>query len=186
MHSGENSYKRYLEGDESAFTELLELYFDKLTLFINGYLGDVHASEDVAIDTMLELVIHKKRFAFKSSLKTYLFAIARHKALSHLRKHRRVIPVPPDELELSDRCSLEADALKTERLRRLHGAMGELPQEQQTAVHLVYIEGMSYKEAAGIMKLGTKRLDNLLSAAKRRLRAELAELDRGNGYEKKS
>ena len=38
MDSGENSYRRYLDGDENAFGELVELYFDNLTFFINGYM----------------------------------------------------------------------------------------------------------------------------------------------------
>ncbi|MBR5949553.1 MAG: RNA polymerase sigma factor [Clostridia bacterium] len=177
MQTGENSYRRYLEGDEDAFTEVLELYYNNLTLFINGYLGDIHASADVAIDTMLELIVHKKRYSFKSSLKTYLFAIARHKALNHLKKHRRILPVSPDELELSDMNSLEAEVIESERKRSLHRAIAELDSDMQTAVHLVYIEGMSYKQAASVMKKSAKQLDNLITSAKRRLKAELSEVE---------
>ena len=177
MQVGENSYRRYLEGDEDAFTEVLELYFNNLTLFINGYLNDVHASEDVAIDTMLELVVHKKRYAFRSSLKTYLFAIARHKALNHLKKHRRTVLTPPDELELADRTSLETEVIENERKRRLHRAIASLERDLQTAVHLVYIEGMSYKEAASVMKKSPKQVDNLITRAKARLKAELSDTE---------
>lgn len=177
MQVGENSYRRYLEGDEDAFTEVLELYFNNLTLFINGYLNDIHASEDVAIDTMLELVVHKKRYAFRSSLKTYLFAIARHKALNHLKKHRRTVLVPPDELELADRISLEQEVIENERKRRLHRAIVSLESELQTAVHLVYIEGMSYKEAASVMKKSPKQVDNLITRAKARLKEELSDTE---------
>ena len=177
MQTGENSYRRYLEGDEEAFTEVLELYFNNLTLFINGYLNDVHASEDVAIDTMLELVVHKKRYAFRSSLKTYLFAIARHKALNHLKKHRRTALIPPDEIELADKTSLETEVIENERKRRLHRAIASLEGELQTVVHLVYIEGMSYKDASGVMKKSPKQVDNLITRAKLRLKAELADME---------
>lgn len=173
MINGENSYKRYLEGDESAFNEVLELYFNNLTLFINGYFGDVHASEDVAVDTMLELIVHKKRFDFRSSLKTYLFAIARHKALDYLKKHRRVLPVSSDEIEIADRSSLEADVIESDEKRRLHTAILKLDADLRTALHLVYIEGMSYKEASGIMKKSAKQLDNLIARAKKELKKEL-------------
>lgn len=173
MINGENSYKRYLEGDESAFDEVLELYFNNLTLFINGYLNDVHASEDVAVDTMLELIVHKKRFDFRSSLKTYLFSIARHKALDYVKKHRRVLPVSPDEIEIADRSSLEQDVLESEEKRRLHAALLKLDVDLRTAVHLVYIEGLSYKEASGVMKKSHKQLDNLIVRAKKALKKEL-------------
>ena len=36
MGKGEESLKRFLDGDENAFGEVLGLYFDNLTFFING------------------------------------------------------------------------------------------------------------------------------------------------------
>ena len=173
MDSGENSYRRYLNGDESAFGEIVELYFDKLTFFINGYVHDVHASEDVAIETMTELVIHPGRFAFRSSLKTYLFSVGRHKALNFLKKRRRENLTELSEADAADRASLERDVLAGERQKALAAAMAELPAEHRTAVHLVYLEGLSYMDAAKVLGKSEKQVDNLLSAAKKRLRAEL-------------
>ena len=53
--------------------------------------------------------------------------------------------------------------------------MKRLPEEMRTAVHLVYIEGMSYDEAARILKKNRKQVDNLLSRAKKELRSKLGE-----------
>lgn len=179
MGQGESSYKRYLEGDEDAFNEVLELYYNNLTLFVNGYLNDVHASEDVAIDAMLELVIHKKRFDFRSSLKTYLFAIGRHKALNHLKKHRRELPLPLDEAALADRDSLEREVIAGESRRAVLKALGELPEDMRVAVHLVHIEGLSYREAGKVMKKNEKQVDNLLTRAKKLMRVSI-ETEKGN------
>ncbi len=173
MEIGENSYRRYLGGDESAFSELVELYFDKLTFFINGYVHDVHASEDVAIETMTELAIHPGRFAFRSSLKTYLFAAARHKALNYLKKRCREGWTELSEADEADRASLENDVLAGERQKAVAAAMAELPEEQRLAVHLVYLEGLSYRETAKVLKKSEKQVDNLLAAAKKRLRTLL-------------
>ena len=70
MDNGARSYRRFLDGDERAFDEILTQYFDGLTFFINRYLHDVHASEDIAIDVLLQLIIHPHRYNFKTSLKT--------------------------------------------------------------------------------------------------------------------
>lgn len=179
MERGESSYLKYVEGDEEAFSEVLKTYFNNLTLFINGYLNDVYASEDVAIDTMLELIVHKKRFDFRSSLKTYLFAIGRHKALNYLKKHRRTLPIPPDEGALSDLDSLEREVIAGERKRAVMKALGELPDEMRSAVHLVYIEGMSYREAAAVLKKNEKQIDNLLARAKKLMRVSI-ETEKGD------
>ena len=37
MDNGASSYRRYLDGDEAAFDDILRLYRDNLTFFINRY-----------------------------------------------------------------------------------------------------------------------------------------------------
>lgn len=87
MDNGASSYRRFLEGDESAFDEILDLYRENLIFFINRFVRDPAAAEDLAIDAFLELLVHKNRYNFKTSLKTYLFMIGRSRALDYLR-HR--------------------------------------------------------------------------------------------------
>ena len=65
MKNGEEYYRRFLEGDQTAFTRLVEIYFDNLTFFIKRYVRDFTAAEDIAMDSMLELIIHKKRYDFR-------------------------------------------------------------------------------------------------------------------------
>ncbi|MBQ7061646.1 MAG: RNA polymerase sigma factor [Clostridia bacterium] len=172
IENGEAAFRRYLEGDESAFKEVLEAYFPSLTLFVCGIVHDYHSAEDIAIDTMTELVARPERFGFRSSLKTWLFAVARHKALNRLRRQRRIAFTPLDE-NAADERSLEDEVIRTDEGKRLHAAISGLPPEMRTAVHLVYIEGMSYAEAAGVMKKNRKQVDNLLSRAKTLLQAAM-------------
>ena len=37
----EELYRRYLDGDEAGLAELMEKYGDALTLYMDGYLGDI-------------------------------------------------------------------------------------------------------------------------------------------------
>ena len=46
----EGLYRRYLGGDESGLSELMSRYGDALTVYIDGYLGDIHESEDLMIE----------------------------------------------------------------------------------------------------------------------------------------
>ncbi len=41
-------YKRFLDGDESAFEEILNDYRDGLTFFINRFVNNVDVAEDIA------------------------------------------------------------------------------------------------------------------------------------------
>lgn len=171
MEDGASSYRRFLEGDESAFDEVQKIYFDRLTYYINRFTQDFHAAEDLAVDTLLELLIHRNRYHFRTPLNAYLFAIARNKALNYLRKRDRFHTVSVDDAEeLADRASLEEDLLTDERNRVLMRELEQLPEELREAVHLVYFEDLTYEQAARVMRKNRKQVDNLLTRAKNALR----------------
>ena len=49
MISDEELYRQYLSGDETGLEELIRKYDNPLTLYINGYLHDIHEAEDLMI-----------------------------------------------------------------------------------------------------------------------------------------
>ena len=176
MEDGAGSYRRFLDGEESAFDEVQKLYFDRLTFYINRFTHNLYDAEDLAVDVLLELLIHPNRYNFRTPLKAYLFAIAHNKALNFLRKRDRFRMVPVDEAEeLADRTSLEEELLLDERKRALERELAELPAEMCEAVHLVFFEGLSYAEAARVMHKNRKQIDNLLTRAKAALRTNLGK-----------
>ena len=172
MDNSESSYRRYLEGDDNAFDDIQKMYFGKLTLFADRYLHDVTAAEDVAIDTLLQLIIHKKRYNFKTSLKTYLYTIAHNRAVNALKSRSRLVYTETPE-DTADRESLEAEVIRTERARRLNAALGTLPEEVRRALFLVYYEEFSYEETAAVLGCNRKKVDNLLYRGKSMLKETL-------------
>lgn len=176
MDNGESSYRRFLEGEESAFDEIMKELFDKLVFFINRYVHDLHAAEDIAIDVFSDLLVYKYRYNFKVSLKTYLFMLGRSRALNYI-KHRKVIDfVPLDNAEnAAEGQALEDAVICGERKRVLNEALTKLTEDMRVAVYLVYFEDLSYEEAAKVMKKTRKQVDNLLYRAKGELRIVLGK-----------
>ena len=177
MDNGASSYRRYLDGDEAAFDEILKSYRDNLTFFINRYVHDPDAAEDLAIDTFMYLIVHPWRYHFTVPLKTYLFMIARSRALDYLKHRKKLNMVPLEEVltSLSDGISLEELILLDERKQALNRALSQLSGEMQTAVHLVYFEDLTYEDAAKVMKKNKKQVANLLYRAKEKLRTILGK-----------
>ncbi len=174
MDNGESSYRRFLDGDESAFGELLDMYSENLIFFINRYVGNVAIAQELSEDVFVDLIIHKRRYNFKTSLKTYIFTIGRNKAVSYLRRCARRPEHAYEYIETeSDRKSLEDEFLKKERARELHAALDKLNEDYKTVLHLVYFEDMSNSEAARVMKKNKKQIENLLYRAKHALKKEL-------------
>lgn len=177
MDNGACSYRRFLSGDESAFDEIMKELFHGLVFFVDRYVHDVHTAEDIAIDAFSDLIVHKHRYNFKVSLKTYLYMIGRSRALDYI-KHRKVIDfveISEAETVSSDEKLLEESVLSEERKRIVNKAVANLPEDMRVVIHLIYFEEMTYEEAAKVMKKNRKQVDNLLYRAKRELRALLGE-----------
>ena len=177
MDNGASSYRRFLDGDESAFDEIMKELFDNLVFFIDRYVHDIHAAEDIAIDAFSDLVVNKHRYNFKVTLKTYLFMLGRSRAINYI-KHRKVIDFV--ELTEADKASSEQETLEEivladERKRVVNNALNSLPDDMRVVIHLIYFEDMSYDEAAKVMKKNRKQVDNLLYRAKKELRIILGK-----------
>ena len=177
MDHSAQCFRRYLDGDESGFDDLLTELRDSITFFIQRIVGDPNTAEDLCIDTFMELLLHKRRYNFKIPLKNYLFMVARSRAIDYLRRSRRytVVELSEAEKETAEEATPESIVLKNERSRSLHTAMKTLPDEMQIALHLVYFEGFTYQEAAKVMKKKPKQIDNLLSRSKTELREILTK-----------
>ena len=174
MDNGASSYRRYLDGDEAAFEQIVKDYFDSLTYFINGYVHDPDAAEDIAIDAFSDLIVHKHRYNFKVTLKTYLFMIGRSRALNYIKRRGKFqMTELPEDLPMDS--TLEEELLSKERKRQIHCALEQLKPDLREAVHLVYFEQLSCREAGCVMKRTTKQVYNLLYRAKETLRSILAE-----------
>lgn len=177
MDNGASSYRRFLDGDESAFESIMKELFYGLVFFINGFVHDTQVAEDIAIDTFSDLIVHRHRYNFKVSLKTYLYMVARSRALDYI-KHCKVI----DFVELSEAHTfvdetenLEEMVLADDHKRQVNAAIAKLPEDMRVVVQLIYFEEMTYEEAAKVMKKNRKQIDNLLYRAKKELRIILGE-----------
>lgn len=139
MDAAANSYRRFLDGDERAFEEIMQELFCGLVFFINGFVHDPHAAEDIAIDAFSDLVVHRHRYNFRVSLKTYLYMVGRSRALDYLRRRRILRFTELSETHgLADNAALEELALADDRQRRVNAALAQLPRDMAAAVRLVY------------------------------------------------
>ena len=177
MDAAANSYRRFLSGDDSAFEEIMQELFCGLVFFINGFVHDPHTAEDIAIDAFSDLVVHRHRYNFRVSLKTYLYMVGRSRALDHLRRRKvlRFTELSEARHLSDDSAALEELVLADDRKRRVNTALERLPEEMAAAVRLVYFEEMTYAEAAKVMGKKSKQVDNLLYRAKRELQSILGE-----------
>ena len=175
MDRGLEVYQRFLEGDEKALDELIAMYRDPLTAFICGFTKDNDTAESIMIDVFVELIRHKG-FKGNSSLKTYLFAIGRNKALRHLKRNRRDF-ISLDEVEnyISNDEIFTEKLVEDERKEMIHEAMDKLNPVSKEVIYLLYFEEMSYKEVSLVLRKSSKQIANIAHRAKQSLRFHIEE-----------
>ncbi len=168
-------YGRFLrQGGEEDLRVLMERYGDSLTLYLNGYIHDLHDAEDLMIEAFARVVRARPNLS-GSSFRAYLYKTGRNLASRfHVRRLRRQA-FSLEELEREPESGelLETIVTTRERHRILHLCMGKLDPALREALWLVYFEDMSYEESAKIMNKKPKQVDYLLQKGKRLLREEL-------------
>ena len=95
MTCDESYYRQYLSGDDAGLEVLMKKYGDPLTLYIDGYLHDVHEAEDLMLDVFAYLFTKKPKIR-DGGFKAYLYKAARHMALRHKSKRKPLFSL--DEL----------------------------------------------------------------------------------------
>lgn len=183
MDNGASSYCRFLKGEKDAIVEIVSEYNNGLVLFLNSITGDICISEELAEDIFCELLLTKPKYNGKSSFKTWLYAIARFHAYRLLKRRKRFVNSPVDELyELADKENLENSYIKNEQKIQLHRALGKINPEYSQVLYLTYFEGFSNSEAAKILDKNNRQIENLIYRAKQALKAQLEK--EGFVYEK--
>ena len=84
-------YIKFLDGNQKAFEDIMDRYSEKLIYFIFGFVKDSEAAKDLSQDVFVYILMNKEKYNFKYSLKTYLYIIARSKAIDYLRKQKRKV-----------------------------------------------------------------------------------------------
>ncbi|MBQ6585533.1 MAG: RNA polymerase sigma factor [Coriobacteriales bacterium] len=161
----ERCFNGFLLGDESGLRVLMDRYGDSLTLYINGYLHDIHESEDLMIESFSRVIAKRPRLV-AGGFRPYLYKTARNLALRHLERSRRTLSFELLELEPEDERRVETTVFSTDVSRIVRDCLDELPADYREALYLVYIEGMSYERAAEVMGKSRKQVDNLIARGK--------------------
>ncbi len=175
---GATLYQRFLEGDNDAFDEIIGIYRNSLIFFINRFVNNFDNAEDIAAEVFAYIIFKPKKYNFKVTFKTYIFMLGRSRALDFIRKESKRTHISIESLYTQpsdDDVLLEEEIIAEEEKRQLYRALASLPQDYQTAIHLVYFEGLKYEDAAKVMDKDKKHVENILYRAKKALKQYFKE-----------
>lgn len=142
--------KRIGSGDKHAMRELYLRYNGALYAFVMSRCRNADLSSDCVHDTMLDVMRSASRFSGKSTVKTWLFAIARNKLVDALRKRGKMSYVEEVPEAEDQSPSPEAAAIAAAESERLRKCIDGLSDTHRSAVRLAFLEELTYPEIAEI------------------------------------
>lgn len=159
-------------GDLHAFEVLVERYQYGLHVFAVRYVHDADAASDIVQDTFITLYRVIDTVDTAKKLSTFLFEIAKNKAISYLRTRKKLVPLTEAE-DISAETSFIEEYLREDVIARVRKAVSELPEKYERVVTLYYFRELSYEEIADKLSVPINTVRTHLKRAKDRLKTML-------------
>lgn len=184
--SDEALLSRSLDGNTIAFDILVDRYYDRIYGYLLRFLKDTDVAEDLLQETFLR--VWRKRADFKhiASFSTWIYTIAGNLARSEWRRRKRwrMLRLGPaqkedePDFELPDTAH-EPDRKVGERLavEKLVAEVEKLPERYREVVVLRDMQGMTYEEIAGIVKVPVGTVKSRLNRGRLMLQDRLGDLN---------
>jgi RNA polymerase sigma-70 factor, ECF subfamily len=173
--SDEALIRRIAAGDQSAMRALFARYRVALYRWLLRLVDDGTLAEDLLSEVFLDVWRQAASFESRSSVSTWLLAIARYKALS---ARRRRTDAELDEATVSTIPDTgddpEVTLQKKNRAEALRRSLSRLSPQHREVIDLAYYHGRSVKEIAEIVSISEATVKTRMFHARRKL-AELVE-----------
>lgn len=178
---------RFLDGDDAAFSTLVERYEEKLFAFITRMIGDSHLAEDVFQQVFVKVAKNAAAYDGRASFSTWLFRIARNSALDELRRRsRRQEELRPGERDMESVADRKMET-PLERMTReelghaINRALWQIPEEQRETFLLKEEGELDFGEIGLILGCGRETAKSRFRLAVGKLRTLLEAESRGLG-----
>ncbi len=152
--------KATLEGDESAYAELMSRYKKPVYHMILKMVRNIDDAEDLTIEAFAKAFKNLSRFKKDYTFSTWLFRIATNNAIDFIRKKKldtySLNTSFTDDngdsvtMDVEDHQTLTPDeeTMKTQKIELVQMFVTKLPPKYQRLVKLRYFDELSYEEIA--------------------------------------
>ena len=162
-------------GDKLALRTLYARHHVRVYRFLLRLVNNEAVAEDLVADVFLDVWRKADRFAGRSQVSTWLLAIARHKALSALRRPMTEALDDDAAERIEDPAdNAEATLAKRETHAALRASLQELSPAHREMVDLVYYHGSTVEEAAAIVGVPVGTAKTRMFYARKQLRSAMA------------
>lgn len=166
-------------GDRQLFEQVVHRFEREVFSYLRRYLGDAELAEDTFQATFLQVYLKRDQFEEGRKFRPWLYAVATNQAIDAQRRNRRHRMISLDRRSSGDEqeAGKLADMLVSATPDPAEGAFGgeqrewvreavdRLPETLRSVVHLVYYQGLKYRDAADALGLPVGTIKSRMHAA---------------------
>ena len=164
-------------GDGAAFRQLVDLHGDALFKLAYSLVGNAADAEDVVQETFMGRLRRLDAFEERASLKTWLVRILMNQA-SKWRRSRRIRRAGPIDAAAkspagaSARLQVPSATEHVDRRADVMGMLDAMSPEHREVLVLRELQGLSYDEIAGALKIPRGTVESRLHRGRRELKRQ--------------
>ena len=155
------------KNDYVSYNKLFERYYGRLCQYVYSLLMDKSDTEDIVQELFLNIWKNRERIEIKENVGGYLYKMAKHLALNHLRSKVYFNNLS----ETQDQLSYEDDRVESEEIRlALYSCIDHLPGRCKEVLLLHRIKGLKQKEISEKLDVSIKTIKNQIWISLQKLR----------------
>lgn len=160
--------------DESAFSVLVERWWNKIFAFISFKIRNYDDAKELAQEVFLKIYLNIENFDSSFKFSTWAFKIAQNLTIDYFRKRHIILT------ELSDKSAITfkngfSNLIESEENKKIWDAVEKLPEEFKEVIILRHLQELSYEEIAKILNLKLGTVKNRIFKARKQLANLLEE-----------
>jgi RNA polymerase sigma-70 factor (ECF subfamily) len=171
-------------GDRVAFTELVELYQDKIFHLAYRMLNNRHEAEDAVQETFLRVYTNLHRYDETQKFSTWIFRIGTNLCIDRLRKRKNMtfsLDAEMPDGEGNDYYAMlpghedtpEKQVIVSETQQQIRDAIETLPVKYKSVVILRYLHDMSLQEIGDVLDMPVTTVKTRVHRGREFLRKKL-------------
>jgi RNA polymerase sigma-70 factor (ECF subfamily) len=162
---------RIIKKDERALLRLYKKYQPSVLRYVRSQINNYQTAEELTQDIFINFIEALRDFRFQSSIKTFLFSIARHKVVDQIRK-RKIKDVffsklPAFIVESLKIVFIDEEIDKKELKEKITKVLDGLPNDYRLILRLKYVDGIKMKEISSKLRMNFKATESLLFRARK-------------------
>ncbi len=173
-HTDAELVERCINGDSSAFEEIVTKYKKLVFSVVYKMISDREEANDVSQEVFIRLYKSLEKYNPEYKMSTWIVKITSNLCLDTLRKKKQ------DTVALDDAIGVSSDAdtpeetlIKKQKTLLIKNAINELPEKYKILITLFHNNGMSYEEMTKVLNEPMSIIKNRLYRARLMLKEKL-------------